>query len=485
MSFVSAEFLLFFCIVIPLYFLTPHRMHWAYLLAASYLFYAYWNAGYLFLIVFSTLVDYWAARWLDETDRSQVARRRLLLAASIVVNLGVLFTFKYFNFFADSLVGGLNALGIQANPVLLQVLLPVGISFYTFQSMSYTIDVYRGHIKPERHFGIFATFIAFFPQLVAGPIERAGNMLPQFRQRVGLDYDRIVGGLRLILWGIFKKVVVADHIAIYVNNVYNNVESYSGLPLMLATLFFAFQIYCDFSAYSDIAIGTARIMGFRLMDNFRQPYLSLSVREFWRRWHISLSTWFRDYLYIPLGGSRVRFSRNLFNLLVVFVVSGLWHGANWTFIIWGALHGIFLVVEILISRALPVGGLQFPGVRYLRWALTFALVCFAWIFFRANSLDDARYVVTALFDFSGGFSTLAIPYYEVVMSATNELALALFLIAFVMFVDWLDSRWGVIETWGSRPWPLRWGVYYGLTTAVLLVLLVYGASTSDFIYFQF
>ncbi|MCA9886173.1 MAG: MBOAT family protein, partial [Anaerolineae bacterium] len=324
MNFISIAYIVFFIVVAFIYFRLPQQQRWILLLVASYFFYAYWEVTYLILIVFSTFVDYFVARLIGATPQDNQVRRRALITISLLINLGTLFVFKYFNFFADSLNDLLIQLGLNTNLATLEILLPVGISFYTFQSMSYTIDVYRGHIQPEKHFGVFATYIAFFPQLVAGPIERAGNMLPQFFEDHRFDYARIVSGLRLMLWGAFKKVVIADRIAEYVNTIYGRPEDYTGTVLILGTLLFAFQIYCDFSGYSDIAIGTARIFGFDLMTNFRQPYLSRSFREFWRRWHISLSTWFRDYVYIPLGGNRVPFSRNILNLLIVFVVSGLW-----------------------------------------------------------------------------------------------------------------------------------------------------------------
>ncbi len=348
MTFTSPEFVIFFSAFVPLYFATAHRYRWVLLLLASYFFYAYGSGIYVVLILFSTLVDYTSARAMGVTTNPR--RKKLLLAASLTVNLGTLFIFKYFNFFNQSFAALAEVLSVGYPIGALSVLLPVGISFYTFQSMAYTIDVYRGAIEPEKHLGIMATFVAFFPQLVAGPIERAQHMLPQFRRRVQFDTERTVAGLRLILWGAFKKIVIADRLAIYVNTVYNAPERHSGLPLLIATVFFAFQIYSDFSAYTDIAIGSAKILGFDLMENFRQPYFSKSAREFWARWHISLSTWFRDYLYIPLGGNRVPFPRYLLNLMIVFVVSGLWHGASWTFVIWGALHGIYIVVEATLRN---------------------------------------------------------------------------------------------------------------------------------------
>jgi D-alanyl-lipoteichoic acid acyltransferase DltB (MBOAT superfamily) len=492
MSFVSVEFIVFFAVAIPLYFIFPHRLRWLFLLIASYFFYAYWNAAYILLIVFTTLVDYGAARLIDQTDLGRPGRRRLYLAASLAVNLGVLFTFKYFNFFNTSLAAALNPLGIAYTPSPLQLILPLGISFYTFQSMAYTIDVYRGQVKAERHLGIFAAYVAFFPQLVAGPIERAGRMLPQFRQMVTFDERRVVEGFRLILWGFFKKVVIADRLAVYVNSVYNQPHSYSGWTLILATVFFAFQIYCDFSGYSDIALGTARVIGFKLVQNFRQPYFAESVRDFWRRWHISLSTWFRDYLYIPLGGNRAALSRGLLNLMIVFVVSGLWHGASWTFVIWGALHGLYIVVETLLARRRVSTAETGLGNRLLRIGITFGLVCFAWIFFRANSLPDAQYIVSHLLDFSRGLHGLTAPFnirerlgtsLEVVAMA--EMAVTFLLLATLLVVDGFDARRGLVqgvEGWSPR---LRWAAYYALTIAIGLSLLIYGQAAQEFIYFQF
>lgn len=479
MSFVSAEFLLFFAVTIPLYFLTPFRFRWVLLLIASYIFYIYWNANYIILIVFSTLVDYLAARAIHATDAQNLIRRRALLSLSLMVNLGVLFTFKYFNFFSDSF-----AVLVGSDPFMLDVLLPVGISFYTFQSMSYTIDVYRGMIAPEKHFGIFATFIAFFPQLVAGPIERAGNMLPQFYEKHRLDYGRIVDGLRLILWGAFKKMVIADRVAYYVNAVYAQPEQYSGTVLMMATVFFAFQIYCDFSGYSDIAIGTAKIMGFDLMQNFRQPYLSRSIREFWRRWHISLSTWFRDYLYIPLGGNRVPFGRMLLNLMIVFVVSGLWHGANWTFVVWGALHGGFIVIETILTRNRPRDARNPWWMSAFSLVFTFVLVNIAWIFFRAESIEQAWYVLTHLLSFNAPITDILQPFEGALLGAQGEFIVSMGVILVLMVFDGIDARWNAMRFIGRRYWLIRWAFYYVLGFGVAFSL-IYGIGSSEFIYFQF
>jgi D-alanyl-lipoteichoic acid acyltransferase DltB (MBOAT superfamily) len=414
------------------------------------------------------------------TDPSNKRRRQLYLSASLGVNLGTLAIFKYFNFFNASAASLFGAVGIPYQISPLEVLLPVGISFYTFQSMAYTIDVYRG-LKPEKHAGMFATYVAFFPQLVAGPIERAGHLLPQFREKHFFDYQRTVEGLQWILWGVFKKMVIADRLAIYVNSIYNNLEEFTGLPLIIATVFFAFQIYCDFSGYSDIAIGTAHILGFRLMENFRQPYLATSLRDFWRRWHISLSTWFKDYLYIPLGGSRVSFSRNLINLMIVFVISGLWHGANWTFVIWGALHGLYIIVETILARRSRVS-VKLP--KLASGLLVFGFVCFAWIFFRANSLDDAVYVLQNLFDFSSGTRRVTVPFGNTLLTPRMEFVVSCLLIGFLLLVDWGCSRVGLLELLRRRALAVRWAVYYALAGAIILSLFYTGLSQT-FIYFQF
>jgi D-alanyl-lipoteichoic acid acyltransferase DltB (MBOAT superfamily) len=409
---------------------------------------------------------------------SDKRRRKLFLAASLTVNLGTLFIFKYFNFFNQSFASLAGVLDVPYPIHALHLILPIGISFYTFQSIAYTIDVYRGVIAPEKHLGVFATFVAFFPQLVAGPIERAGHMLPQFRQRMHFNAERVVDGLRLILWGAFKKIVIADRVAIYVNAVYNDASSYSGFPLIAATIFFAFQIYCDFSGYSDIAIGAAKVIGFDLSLNFRQPYVSKTPREFWGRWHITLSRWFRDYLYIPLGGNRVPFPRYLLNLMIVFVVSGLWHGASWTFAIWGALHGLYLVVEAIFARRqLPI---RIPAV--IQVATTFALVTFAWIFFRANTLPDAAYIVTHLFAFNG--SSLTDPFADGLLGAHAEFALSVGLIILLMGIDGLIARFGFERLFSASPRVLRWAVYYAAGAAVIFSGW-YGVGAPQFIYFRF
>lgn len=484
MSFISLEFIIFALIVFPLYFLIPHRWRWLYLLIASYIFYAWWEVSYLALIIFSTVVDYGVARAIDQTPPALVTRRRVYLTVSVVVNLGVLFTFKYFNFFSQSLAEALASFGMPIDMAVLNVLLPVGISFYTFQSMAYTIDVYQGRLPAHKHLGIFATYVAFFPQLVAGPIERATNMLPQFERHITWDYDRIVSGLRLALWGVFKKVVIADRLAIYVNTVYNDVGNYTGLTLILATLFFTFQIYCDFSGYSDIAIGIARVMGFDLMENFRQPYLATSLGDFWRRWHISLSTWFRDYVYIPLGGNRLGLYRQLVNLFIVFAVSGLWHGANWTFVMWGVYHGLIIVVETFL-RAKNVRLLPRNMVGYILSLLyAFLLAYIGWIFFRANSIQDASYILSQLTNFSTRFVDLTQPFNDGLLPQRIEFFLSFGLIGMLMIVDGLAERVGLLAAFARLSWLPRWSFYYVLIICIY-VSLFYNTTTQSFIYFQF
>jgi alginate O-acetyltransferase complex protein AlgI len=481
MLFNSIDFLIFFPVVVSLFFLLPHRYRWILLLAASYFFYMSWRPEYIILILISTLIDYVAA--LKLVNESRLFIRRAILALSLTANLGLLFVFKYFNFFNEAFGSILRGAGLVYSTPALNFLLPVGISFYTFQTMSYTIDVYRGKIQPERHFGIFALFVSFFPQLVAGPIERTSNLLPQFRRATTFDYERVVSGLQLMTWGFFKKLVIADRLALLVNPVYANPTQYTGVPLIVATYAFAFQIYCDFSAYTDIAIGGARVMGFDLIQNFRQPYYATSIPEFWRRWHISLSTWFRDYLYVPLGGSRVSVPRWVFNITIVFVVSGLWHGAKWTFVVWGALHGMFMLASVVWRRVARQISWPFTIPPAITCAakifVTFNLVTFAWIFFRADSLSDAGYIVGHLFtnlEFGASLSGI-MPH------ARFELAIALLAILGMEVVHWLQianrSPRVVVR---RQPMWVRWPAYY----ALILIVIMFGKfQLTEFIYFQF
>ncbi len=427
-------------------------------------------------------MDYFAARGLGSTKNK--IKRRALLCVSLLSNLGLLFTFKYFNFVSDSLREVLKVFSIQFSAPLLDVLLPVGISFYTFQTLGYTLDVYNKKIKPERHFGIFAVYVSFFPQLVAGPIERAGKLIPQFFVEHKIKYKRVTDGLKVMLWGFFLKVVIADRLAIVVNQVYNNVDAYTGLPLLIATVFFSFQIYCDFAGYSFIAIGAAKVIGISLMDNFRRPYHADTIANFWRRWHISLTTWFRDYIYIPLGGNRVSMPRWYFNILVVFIVSGVWHGANWTFIIWGFLHGMYLVFGKITTNPRMfmkkrLGFLRMPIVdRTVKIAITFSLVTISWIFFRANSLSDALYVISHLFsNWSWDISSANLGGIGI-----TGLIIAITSIVFMEIVHAIQSQKGIREFLSTKPRTLRWSIYIIL----LLAIFLFGSfGETEFIYFQF
>lgn len=394
MLFNSLAFLLFFPIVCVLYYCIPSAcLRWrnVFLLTASYYFYMNWEPAYALLLLTSTVVTYLSALGIDYfKDRR---RQQICLVASIILNLTILFLFKYYNFLASNIEATLQACGMSIDIPLSRFLLPVGISFYTFQALGYAIDVYRGTTTVERNFVTYALFVSFFPQLVAGPIERSNNLLPQFRQSHSFDYEGAMKGLRMMVWGFFLKLVLADRCGTYVDAIYNHLEMHNGGSYFVASLLFPFQIYGDFAGYSLIAIGAARVLGFRLMQNFRQPYLACSIGEFWHCWHISLSTWFKDYLYIPLGGNRVSRIRQYVNLMVTFVVSGLWHGANWTFLCWGALHGGLLCVE----KSLGIGHRTYHGInRLAHWMMTFILVCFAWIFFRADSVADAFHVMTGI-----------------------------------------------------------------------------------------
>ena len=487
MLFNSLSFLLFFPVVTIVYFLLPHRFRWAFLLAASYFFYMCWNAAYALLLLSSTVATY-ASAVLMERSRSRTARK-CLLAACLIVNLGILFTFKYFEFFTSGLYAVLDRLHVAYTPVAYSLLLPVGISFYTFQALGYAIDVYRGDVAVQKHFGKYALFVSFFPQLVAGPIERSKNLLPQFDEVHRFDYGNTVTGLRLMLWGYYKKIVIADTVCVAVNTVYNNVTAFDGFAICIATFLFAVQIFCDFSGYSDIARGCARIMGFRLMRNFDHPYFAHSAREFWSKWHISLSTWFKDYLYIPLGGNRRGKARQLLNLMITFLVSGLWHGANITFIVWGGIHGLLQIfgrlTQKLRDRCLSWTE-KYGAARRLRsgcqMILTFALVCFAWIFFRANTMQDAVYAVTHLLDWQSLSASYLFSDLKMVFGTRAEFYRLLATLPPFLVVSVID-RYRPLTMLAARvkPW-VRWIAY---VAAIVYILLFARADMQDFIYFQF
>ncbi len=481
MLFNSLAFALFFPIVVILYFLCPHKYRWILLLAASYYFYMCWRAEYALLILLSTVVDYFAA--IQMSKLPEKSQRRKWLYLSLLVNLGMLFTFKYLDFFTGSVNSIFESINILYHIPAFNLLLPVGISFYTFQTLSYSVDVYNGKVKPERHFGIFALYVSFFPQLVAGPIERPDRLLPQFRKKIDFNYERIVDGLRMMFWGFFMKLVIADNAVGIVDTVYRNPANYDGLQSILATFLFAFQIFCDFAGYSIIAIGTAKVIGFDLMQNFNRPYFATSIREFWQRWHISLSTWFRDYCYIPLGGNRVVKWRWYYNLMVTFVVSGLWHGANWTFVVWGFLHGAYLIAAIIwepfadkINKA--TGLSKLPRLtRVFQIFVTFILACIAWVFFRAQSVADAFTVLGNMTNVRWGqFRWNLFPRHEL------ELKVVLFFIALLTTIHCFQEFLGWRNPLFSKHQPVRWASYviFGL------IILSFGAFTSSqFIYFRF
>ena len=477
MSFNSLEFLIFFVVVTYTYFILNHRYRWLFLLAASYYFYMSWNVEYVALILTTTVSSY-VFGLLMGTAQS-IGKKRTFLISSIVFNLGILFVFKYFNFFNTNLKQLCTQLNISYSIPSLDFLLPVGISFYTFQTLSYSIDVYRGNKTPERHFGIFALYVAFFPQLVAGPIERSTHLLPQFLKKNHFDYDRVRDGLLLMAWGFFKKIVIADRLALIVNQIYNNPYNYQGIPLIAATYFFTFQIYCDFSGYSDIAIGAARVLGYDIIKNFNRPYISQSVAEFWRRWHISLSTWFRDYVYFPLGGNRVSRWRWYYNIIVVFLVSGLWHGAQWTFVLWGLIHGLCLILGAVTKkyRVMVLDNLHIrkssPVLGAFRIFITFHIVVLAWIFFRARDINTALYIIKNLVP---DVNSLALRI------NAHEFYMSIMFIAVLLVTEMINQKIDIISFIKRQKAAFRWGFYY-LFMMCLLILARYGEQ--QFIYFQF
>lgn len=482
MLFNSFQFLVFYLVAVTVFFAMPHRRRWIFLLCASYYFYMCWNPFYVVIIWAITLMDYAAAIQMEATENPRI--RKLWLLLSMFGNFGLLVAFKYTGFFVGSVASVLKSFNIFAHQPEIHWLLPVGISFHTFQAVSYTLDVYHGRIRAERHLGIYALFIAFFPQMVAGPIERADRLLPQFRERKRFEYSRLRSGLELILLGLFKKMIIADSLAIFTTHIYENPHQFGGVLLGIATAFFAIQIYCDFSGYSDMAVGLARIMGYDLMVNFRHPYFSRSVAEYWRRWHRSLTSWFRDYVYLPMGGNRTSGARWAWNVMVVFGLSGLWHGANWTYVVWGAVHGLYVIFGRVLERPRDVlarwsGIDRLPVLRGIIGSLiTFALICLAFVIFRAKSLSDAGYIMTQFVQ-PGGFQLndlLAggLPFFE--------LQITLFAIAVLFVIELAQvhpSPW-LMQAWQSR--RVRWTVYcVGFYSLVFFGVF----ERVEFIYFQF
>ena len=484
MLFNSIDFAIFLPVVFTLYW-AINRKDLKYqnllLVGASYLFYGWWDWRFLILILFTSSLDFTISRGLSLIENSR--RRKTLLSVSILFDLGILGFFKYFNFFQENFIAAFTFLGHQIQGNTLDIILPVGISFYTFQSLSYTIDVYRQKLEPAEHLIDFLAFVSFFPQLVAGPIERATHLLPQFYQKREFDYDKAMDGIRQMLWGLFKKIVIADNCAIYANQIFNNSDEYSGSTLLIGVLFFTFQIYGDFSGYSDIAIGTARLFGFDLMKNFAFPYFSRDIAEFWRRWHISLSTWFRDYLYIPLGGSRKGKWISIRNTFIIFIVSGFWHGANWTFIVWGTLNALYFLPLMLTnnnrSNMGPVAeGRTLPDIKeFVQITVTFTLIVLAWIFFRADNLTHAMTYLGTIFS----TSLFSIPVFDGRLRAIRTIMI---IVVFIL-IEWKGrERQYAIQQTSLKTRPLATG---GIAYAILLSIILFGntGTAVEFIYFQF
>lgn len=480
MLFNTFDFLIFLILVFTLFWVVAPRQPIAgkiILFVSSYIFYGWWDWRFLILIAFSSGSDFLIGKYLFRTENKQ--KRKFLLFLSIFQNIGILFVFKYFNFFIDSFQA-LTGDTLSAQWSSLNIILPVGISFYTFQTLSYTLDIYFRNLVPTRNALTFFTFVSFFPQLVAGPIERAVNLLPQFEKKPHFSYDQAASGLRLMLWGYFKKMVIADQLAVWVNAVYGQPDNFSGPVILLATFAFGFQIYCDFSGYSDIAIGTARLFGIELMINFRTPYFAASIKDFWQRWHISLSTWFRDYLYIPMGGSKVKTAKWIRNILVTFIISGLWHGAKITFILWGFIHGIFYVAERFISRLLFM-----PS--YLKkvsgWIFTFVVVNLLWIFFRAESGQQLWLIFGKIFYWETFHASEVLNLMMSEGKLNEPGRMLMFAFPLFLIAEYLSVRYPIEKLPIKIMKPVRWSFYY----IILLMILFLGRlkTAPEFIYFQF
>ncbi|AEY67098.1 putative membrane protein involved in D-alanine export [Clostridium sp. BNL1100] len=480
MLFNSIEFLIFFPVVTLLYFLLPHKIRWFLLLISSCIFYMAFVPRYILILGITIVVDYFAGIIIS---RMQGKSKRIFLIVSLITNIGMLFVFKYFNFFNENIKHLSDLLNWNYPISSLSIILPIGLSFHTFQSMSYIIEVYRGKQEPEKHFGIYALYVMYYPQLVAGPIERPQNMLWQFHKEHSFDAQRVSDGLKLTAWGFFKKIVIADNLALVVNSVYGNPTSVNGFSLVIATYFFAFQIFCDFSGYTDIARGASRVMGIELMQNFKRPYFSKTISEFWRRWHISLSSWFTDYVYIPLGGNRCAKWKWFHNTMIVFLLSGLWHGANWTYVIWGGLNGFYLVFAIISKNIRGkitkwTGIDKFPNVnKMVKVFCTFNLICFSWIFFRASSFTEAVTIIKRIFmDFS-----LKIDIGRAGVSR-YQLSLCFGVIVLLLAVQLFQRNKKIINELNTQHVVYRWIIYY----SALIFIIIFGVfNTSSFIYFQF
>ena len=483
MLFNSIDFAIFLPIVFLLYWFVANKnlkLQNLLIVVASYVFYGWWDWRFLSLILFSTLIDYSVGIRLSKEEN--ISKRKVLLWISILVNLGFLGFFKYYNFFLDNFITAFSFFGTPINVQGLNIILPIGISFYTFQTLSYTIDVYKRKLKPTKDFIAFTAFVSFFPQLVAGPIERATNLLPQFYKKRTFEYNKAVDGLRQILWGLFKKIVIADNSAQIANEIFNNSSDYSGSTLVIGAVFFTFQIYGDFSGYSDIAIGTSRLFGFNLKQNFAFPYFSRDIAEFWRRWHISLSTWFRDYLYIPLGGSRGGTWMKVRNTFAIFIVSGFWHGANFTFIVWGALNALYFLPLLLLNKNRAntdtvAQGKYLPNIKeFFQIGLTFSLTVLAWIFFRAENIGHAWSYLSTIFS----KSLFSIPEFKISRIYTLQVLLVIFLF---IIIEWIGRN----EQYAIAKLGFEWNPYLRRSFYFLIMLLitVFLGTEQQFIYFQF
>lgn len=478
MLFNSLNFALFLPFVFVLYWFLANKnlkLQNILLLAASYFFYSCWDWRFLFLLIFSTLLDYQSGIQIEKSTNGQ--QKKFWFWLSIVINLGFLGVFKYFNFFAESLKDLISIFGFHVNIWSLKIILPIGISFYTFHGLSYVIDIYKNRIKAEKNFVDYAVFVSFFPLLVAGPIERATHLLPQIKTKRNFNYERAVDGLRQILWGLFKKIVIADNCAVQANMIFNNSAEYSGSTLVMGAIFFAFQIYGDFSGYSDIALGTARLFGIELLQNFSFPYFSRDIAEFWRRWHISLSSWFKDYLYIPLGGSKGTKWMQVRNTFIVFLISGFWHGANWTFLIWGLLNAVYFLPLLLLNRnrnniEIVAVNSKLPSAReFIMMIATFGFTVFAWIFFRANNVKHAIQFISGIFSKS---------FFSIPTERPTYLILLLF---FFIGMEWIGRRnkYALEKIGFQYNSTLRWFMYMLL----IIFVFIFGEKEQEFIYFQF
>jgi alginate O-acetyltransferase complex protein AlgI len=490
MLFNSLEFLLFFPIVTIVFFLLPHKYRWFHLLVASCIFYMFFVPLYILILFGTIVIDYIAGIMIEKAEGR---KRKWYLIMSLVTNIGILAVFKYYNFFAENVADVCHTIGVNANVPLLKMILPIGLSFHTFQAMSYTIEVFWGNQKAEKHFGIYALYVMFYPQLVAGPIERPQNILHQFHEKKTLEYDNVASGIRLMLWGLIKKVVIADRLALYTEKVFTHPHDQSAVALVIGAIFFVYQIFCDFSGYTDIAIGAARVMGFKLMTNFNMPFHSRNIAEFWTRWHISLSTWFKDYVYNPIvfGGERITVQKIYWATMIIFLVSGFWHGANWTFVIWGLVHGFYLVFA-MVTKNIRAKVNDTLGISKVPWlddklnlVITFGLVVFAGIFFRSNNISDAFFIVKKIAYFPAEVLQVVQTKRLYFLNIPGIYAwvvpgfIAIFLLELAHVIQ---LRLNLLETFNQRPAYVRWAVYY----SGFFLLLFFGVyEKTQFIYFQF